>query len=183
MRTTVVFAFAGLGLLSLALGSEFKGDTEKDRARITAWKRANPGPLVLRIALPPGPGATIVWGQVGAALIRIGVTPQRVGLGDPADLRLVDAVAPYDSARWYLVTACRPCSRSVVELIEGARNAATLPERARFIAQADAALTGDYAYVPIAQPFRWSIVTSRVTGWQGNARAWHPLNHLRNEGE
>lgn len=36
MRSTVVFALAGLGMLSLALASEFTGDTEKDRARIVA---------------------------------------------------------------------------------------------------------------------------------------------------
>jgi oligopeptide transport system substrate-binding protein len=152
------------------------------RARVESWRRTN-GPVELRIALPPSPGATLAWNAVARAFVAIGVRPRRVGLGEDADLRLIDAVAPYDSGRWFLAVACRLCSEDAFALIEAARDAPTLEDRARRIAEADAALTADYAYIPIAQPFRWAIVTSRVTGWQGNTRAWHPLNHLRNESE
>jgi peptide/nickel transport system substrate-binding protein len=120
---------------------------------------------------------------VAQSLLSIGIVPQRVAIGDDADLRLIDAVAPYDSGRWFLVTACRLCSPEAMTAIEAARDATDLVIRSKRIAEADIALTADAAYIPIAVPFRWAIVTARLNGWQGNTRAWHPLNHLRNEGE
>ena len=144
------------------------------RARVAAFGQ----PVSLRIALPSGPGATRLWGQLARSLLAIGVTLERVGPEAPADLRLVDAVAPYDSARWYLATACQPCSMEAQAALEAARQAPTLAERAQRIAEADAALTADVAFIPIARPFRWSLVAPRLRGWQANARAWHPLNHL-----
>lgn len=151
--------------------------------RVRIWRRANPGVLRIRVALPSAPGSSLVWNAIGRSLLAIGVLPVRVGFRDDADLRLIDMVAPYDSGRWFLVTACRLCSEDAATLIEAARDAPTLDARAHRIAEADAALTDDVSYIPIAQPLRWSIVTNRVTEWQGNTRAWHPLNHLRNEGE
>lgn len=151
--------------------------------QVKAWKRAHPGPLTIRVALPSGPGATLVWGSLMASFRAIGVMPERVGLNDPADLRLIDTVAPYDSARWFLATACRMCSDDVTTAIAAGRDAPDLYARAHRIAEADALLAADTGYIPIAQPLRWSIVSARLTGWQGNTRAWHPLNHLRNESE
>lgn len=65
--------------------------------------------------------------------------------------------------------------------IEAARDAPTLAERARAIAAADLALTDDGAYIPIAQPLRWSLVALRLRAWQENNRAWHALTHLRRQ--
>jgi oligopeptide transport system substrate-binding protein len=45
------------------------------------------------------------------------------------------------------------------------------------------ALTADAAYIPIAQPLRWSLVAVRLRAFQPNARAWHPLTHLREAGQ
>ena len=160
-------------------------DARRDlaRSRVQAWQRARPGPVTIRVALPSGPGSNLVWASVGRALLDIGIRPVRVDYLAPADLRLIDAVAPYDSARWFLATACRLCDANVALAIEAARDAPTLDARAHRMAEAEAALAADSAYIPIAQPLRWAIVTSRITGWQGNARAWHPLRHLRNESE
>lgn len=149
--------------------------------RVRQWRQAHPEPLVVRVALPDGPGATIVYGYVAAGLIRIGIVPQRVGWSAPADLRLVDAVAPYDSARWYLATACQPCSETAQAALDAGRDAPTLAERSRHIAEADAALAADVAFVPIARPLRWSLVSMRLKAWTGNPRAWHPLNRLRSD--
>jgi peptide/nickel transport system substrate-binding protein len=156
---------------------------ENARTQVRQWQAAHPGRIEIRVALPPGPGANLVWNHIAWSLLTIGIRPVRVGIDDQAELSLVDAVAPYDSARWFLATACRLCSDDVALLIAAARDAPTLDARAQRIAEADAALTADSGYIPIAQPLRWSIVTTRVTGWQGNTRAWHPLNHLRNETE
>lgn len=150
--------------------------------RVREWRAVHRGPVEIALALPSGPGATLLWGHLAAALIRAGITPQRVALGDPrADLELIDAVAPYDSGRWYLATACRACSEDTATLIAAARDAPDLYNRTHRIAEADAMLASDVAFIPLAQPLRWSIVALRLSNWQGNARAWHPLNHLRKE--
>ena len=151
-------------------------------ARVTAWRAAHPEPLVIRLALPDGPGATLLWGELGAALLRIGIVPLRVPLGSTiADLRLVDAVAPYDSARWYLATACQPCGDTAAAAVEAARLAPTLGSRAQAIAAADAAVAADAPFIVLARPLRWSAVAARLDAWTPNARAWHPLNHLRSD--
>jgi peptide/nickel transport system substrate-binding protein len=156
-------------------------DQRQGVARITvqAWQASHADPLRLRIALPSGPGATQLWSHLARTFAAIGIASQRVPMDAEADLRLVDEVAPYDSGRWYLVTACQLCSDDTRTLIDAARDAPDLYERAHRIAEADQALTAETAFIPIAQPLRWSIVSLRLPGWQGNPRAWHPLNHLR----
>ncbi len=149
------------------------------RARVALWQADRPGPIRLRIALPSGPGGTMLWGQLGVMLRRANFSPERVGLSADADLRLVDQVAPYDSARWYLRTACQPCGQPVAAAIVAAREAPDLPTRAAHLAAADAALAADVAFVPITKPLRWSLVARRLRAWTPNARAFHPLNHLR----
>ena len=151
------------------------------RAQVSAWKRQHSGAVVLTLALPKGPGATILYGFVGAALRSIGVEVRRVGEREDADLRLVDAVAPYDSARWYLATACAPCSDDATAKLKAARDANSMSERADALAAADAAVTADSSFIVIARPLRWSLVAVRLRAWQANSRAWHPLNHLRGD--
>lgn len=151
------------------------------RTTVAAWRRAQGAAPVLRIALPAGPGSTIVWAYFAEAMRAIGAEAVRVGASEEAELRLIDAVAPYDSGRWFVATACAPCGEAAAALVEAGRDAPDLPSRAGRIAEADAALTAEAAYIPIAQPFRWSIVALRLRAWQGNTRAWHPLNHLRND--
>jgi oligopeptide transport system substrate-binding protein len=148
--------------------------------RVAQWRAANGGEApAIRVALPDSPGGTLVWAHIAAGLRAIGLSPRRVAATDAAELRLVDRVAPYDSARWYLVNACQPCAESITETLLAARDAPDPAERGRLLADADAALTADHAFVPIARPLRWSLVALRLRAWRENARAWHPLNHLR----
>jgi peptide/nickel transport system substrate-binding protein len=157
-----------------------EGRRDLARSRVTAWRAANPeGSLAIRIGVPDGPGGTLLWSRVARDLRDIGLQPYRVGLRETAELRLIDEVAPYDSGRWYLVTACRSCPGELMALIDAAREAETLPERAARIAAADLAVSEDGAYIPIAQPLRWSLVALRLQAWQENSRAWHPLTYLR----
>lgn len=146
-----------------------------------AQVRRASGTVRLRIALPIGPGATLLWGQLAASLLRIGVTPERVALDAPADLRLVDSVAPYDSARWYLATACVGCGFQAQAALEAARVAPTSATRGQAIAAADRALDADVAFIPLARPFRWSLAARRLVQFTPNPRAWHPLNRLRSD--
>ncbi len=146
------------------------------RARVAAF---SPVPVRLAVALPPGPGMTLLYGQLAAAWRRIGILLDRVGPDEPADLRLIDAIAPYDSARWYLATACMACGQQAAAALEAARLAPTIADRGVRLAAADAAMNADAGFVPIARPLRWSLVANRLSAWQGNPRAWHPLNRLR----
>ncbi|KQT32720.1 ABC transporter substrate-binding protein [Sphingomonas sp. Leaf412] len=149
---------------------------------VARWRATRGGTAEVRLALPGGPGGTLLWSHLARDLYGIGVRPVRVAADDrDADLILIDRVAPYDSARWYLAEGCRDCSDQAQEAIEAARMAATLPDRARAIAAADAALTEDGGFIPLARPFRWSLVAYRLRAWTANARAWHPLNRLRDD--
>ncbi len=150
-----------------------------DARRIVAeWRERTGSVPTLRLALPVGAGASRLWARLAADLLAVGIRPVRVGMGKTADLRLVDAVAPYDSARWYLDAACASCSPEVKAAIDAARIAPTLAERAAASARADAMLAADVGFIPVGRPFRWSLVARGLRGWQRNARAWHPLNHL-----
>lgn len=150
------------------------------RTRVAAWRSANPDtPPTIRIALTRSPGTKLVWNSVARDLRAIGLQPLWVAESDDADLRVIDSVAPYDSGRWYLVTACRACPDELAAVLEAARDAPTLAERARRIAEADLALTVAHRYIPIAQPLRWSVAALRLRAFQTNPRAWHPLTHLR----
>ena len=155
-------------------GTGTAGRLAAAKASVAAFAR----PVRLRVALPDGPGATRLWGQLARSLLQAGIMPERVAATAPADLRLIDAVAPYDSARWYLATACQLCSTDAQAKLEAAREAPTPAERAARLAEADVAVTADAAFIPLARPWRWSLVAPRLRGWQPNARAWHPLNHL-----
>ncbi|NJR80580.1 ABC transporter substrate-binding protein [Sphingomonas corticis] len=147
---------------------------------VARWRAGRGAAPVLRLALPGGAGGTILFAHLARDLLAIGVRPVRVAADDDAaDLVLVDRVAPYDSARWYLDQACRDCAPAAREAIEAARVAPTLADRARSIAAADAALTEDGGFIPLARPFRWSLVAYRLRAWTANPRAWHPLNRLR----
>lgn len=147
------------------------------RTYVANYQRGRATPILLRIALPDGPGSKLLWAHLQVSFAAIGVQAERVSMDSTADLRLIDAVAPYDSGRWFVATACAPCG--VQDRVDAARDAKNLPDRAAQIAAADAALTADAAFIPIAQPMRWSVVAMRLKTWQDNPRAWHPLNHLR----
>lgn len=151
------------------------------RARVAAWREAGNATPAVRIALPVGAGGTLLWARIAADLYAVGIRPVRVAPDDEADLRLIDAVAPFDSGRWYLGHACQACSEAATQAIEAARLAPSLAERARAIAAADRLLAEDVAFVPIARPLRWSLVAPRLRTWQPNERAWHPLNGVRRD--
>src|SRR3546814_16140633 len=60
-------------------------------------------PLVLRVAIPHGPGHAALLNQVAQSWLQVGVTTEPVKPGDKsADLEIVETVAPADSATWFL---------------------------------------------------------------------------------
>lgn len=155
------------------------------RGRVTAWRGNNPEFPRMRIALPKGPGARLLFTRIAIDLGRIGVIAQRVPFEAPADLRLIDSVAPNDSATWYLTRlSCGvglPCGETGGAALAASRAASTLAERAARLVEADAAYAVNTPFIPLATPLRWSLVRPSLRGFRTNNRAAHPLHHLLND--
>lgn len=150
---------------------------------VRLWRSNNPDrPVLVRIALPEGPGARLLFKLIQADWAAIGVQTVRVGAKEDADLRLIDEVAPGTTATWYLRHFA--CERSAVcsEVADAALDIARLTpnpiDRAARIADADLRLNEVVPYIPIAQPLRWSLTAARLSGFRTNNRGVHPLNHL-----
>lgn len=151
-------------------------------ATMTRWRSEHGDPPALRVALPDGPGATMLFGRLRHDLGQIGLQIQRVPMKEDADLRLVDEVAAYDSALWYLgrIGCARKvhCSAEAEAQLQAAGLATTLVERMARVAQAAALMQAHNGYIPLGAPIRWSLVSKRLTGFLPSPRARHPLNHL-----
>jgi peptide/nickel transport system substrate-binding protein len=165
-------------------------DTPLDQRRAIAteavarWAQAEARPPVVRIALPDGPGSNLLFAAIRRDWRAVGVTAERVPAQAPADLRLIDQVAPADIGSWYLrrfsCAFSRVCSEQADTALIAARGAGTLAERARLLSEADARLAEITAFIPLASPLRWSLADPR-SGLQPNARGVHPINHLRRQ--
>ena len=135
----------------------------------------------IRLAMPEGPGARLIFAQMASDWRAIGIGAERVGPGKTADFRLIDMVAPTPNALWYLQPfACASipaCSAATSNALSIARRAAR-EERARLFAEADQAIADEQLYIPIARPLRWSLVNARLNGFAANATGQHPLNRL-----
>jgi peptide/nickel transport system substrate-binding protein len=137
----------------------------------------------LKIALPEGPGADILfrrleldWGLLGLKLLR-------VKSGASADLRLIDAVAPSTSPAWFLrqfrCKATPICVEEAEDLLQSAREALVPLQRTAFLMEAALLMEEGQLFIPIAAPVRWSLVSPRVLGFAGNRFARHTLTGLR----
>lgn len=153
------------------------------RAATVAWLARSGQAARVRVALPKGPGARLLFASIRLDWAAMGVAAEVVAREADADVKLIDLVAPSDIASWYLrrFTCDRSpvCSEQADAALEAARAAPTLAERTARLADADARLAEVVAYIPLAQPLRWSLVAPELDGWQDNPRAIHPLNHLR----
>ncbi len=136
----------------------------------------------LRIALPEGPGADILLQRLSQDWGALGIEVERSTEGEPADLRLVDEVAPSSSASWFL----RPfrcqiapvCDEQVDQLLGGAQMTPVLDQRRALLAQASGRIDAQQLFIPIAAPIRWSLVSPRISGFAGNRFAIHTLTGL-----
>lgn len=166
---------------------DWSGLSQADRwaqghAVVTRWRSEHGDPPVVRVALPTGPGSTMVFGLVRHGLSMIGLASERVEMTADADLRLVDEVAAYDSILWYLgrIGCARKihCSAEAEAALQAASLAGTLEERMARIGQAEALMQAHNGFIALGAPVRWSLVARRLTGFMPSPRARHPLNHL-----
>ena len=136
----------------------------------------------LRVALPKGPGADILFNRLSRDWGALGISVERVAMNESADLRLVDEVAPSSSASWFLrhfrCGVAAVCDQQVDEILDGARQTAILAQRSALLAQASQQIDRLQLFIPIAAPIRWSLVSGRIAGFAGNRFAVHTLTGL-----
>jgi peptide/nickel transport system substrate-binding protein len=139
-------------------------------------------PTVIRLDLPDGPGAEVLLARLRQDWGRLGIQIERSGDSGPADLVLVDKVAPSSSAAWFLrqfrCEVARICDEQVDEMLDGARTTAVLAQRSALLTEASRRIDGLHLFLPIAAPIRWSLVSPRISGFSGNPFAVHTLTGL-----
>ncbi len=152
------------------------------RAAIAEWVSRNGDAPVLRIALPSGSGSRLLYRRIASDLADIGLSLKFQSDARGADLILVDEVAPFDSAHWYIDRlACKSgpgCDPEALTRLADARGAGDPASQARLMSEAEALIVGQDNFIPLGTPIRWSLVTRRLTGFQPSPRGVHPLNQL-----
>lgn len=153
-------------------------------ARVATWKSVNGGTVPeVSISLPEGPGGDVLFEGLSRDLSAIGVTLRRAKRGETGDLELIDRVARYANARWFLNQFnCGLkrgfCSSQADARVTEALQSADPDERAALMAEAEAELTSLDAFIPFGPPVRWSLVRAGVDGYAANAWVFHPLPQL-----
>ena len=147
---------------------------------ITAF--AGPEPIRLRVAMPPGAGYRPMFAHLRRNWRQIGVIAEAVAWNAPADLQLVDHVAPVTMASWYLRSfTCKTsavCSPAADVAMDAARIAIDRQTRSEALAQADQLLRDAIPFIPLTAPVRWSLVSPRLTGFQPNPFGRHAAGEL-----
>jgi oligopeptide transport system substrate-binding protein len=148
--------------------------------RVATWEAQNDAEVALRLALPEGPGADILFAELAEQYGAIGVALERVGMGDRSDLALRDRVARYAGARWFLnqfncAVSRALCSPDVDFLVELAVESRDPVEQLSYLAEAETAFAAFNGYIPIGAPIRWSLARAEVVGFSENPWNFHPL--------
>jgi len=186
-RTAAYPLPASYELARLPSAPAWSGRSREDRIEsarriIQRWSEDHGDPPMLRIALPEGPGASVLFLRLVRDFNQIGIRIDRVAMDEQADLSLIDEVAPFDSAFWYLArldcAAGLRCDPRVAPRLEDARAAQDEAEQARLLAEAEEATVAFVGFIPLGRPIRWSVVGQRLTGFQPSPRGIHPLNAL-----
>lgn len=152
------------------------------RGRIVRWRQEQETLPELRIAMPRGPGARLVFGRIKRDLATIGLGAKMVAPDAKADLVLIDEVAHYRQPGWFLnqlACAARPlCNEEGDILLAQARRAVDPAIRAARMAEAEVAMTSANIYIPLGTPVRFSLVRGNVPGFAITADGWHALPDL-----
>ena len=140
---------------------------------------------VIRVALPEGPGADLLFDELQRDWGAIGLTVARSKPGAPADFTLIDEVAPSTSPSWFVrhfhCGAVAICDDQADQLMDVARQTPVPQQRYALLAQAAARIDQMQLFIPIAAPIRWSLVSGRIQGFAGNRYARHTLTDLEQQ--
>ncbi|MCT2399230.1 ABC transporter substrate-binding protein [Novosphingobium mangrovi (ex Huang et al. 2023)] len=164
-------------------GGKGTGEGAKGPASEKADSADPPVTVRLQVWLPEGDGSQVLFEKLLADFGTIGVTLERAKDEQAADLTLVDDVARYPRAAWFLnrlsCTARRGlCSQEADDRVAEASEAPTPTDRAALLTEAEAELTTANVFIPFGTPIRWSLVRGSVTGFAANSWDWHPLMPL-----
>lgn len=136
----------------------------------------------IRLALPDGPGADLLFELLKRDWGQLGFTIERVSTGSAADFALMDEVAPSTGASWFVrhfrcdrVPVCDP---QADELMDGARQSPVPAQRYALLGHAAALIDGGELFLPITAPVRWSLVSVSIQNFAGNRYARHTLSEL-----
>ena len=175
----------GLAGNSGAIGERWIGETLEARraraaARVAAWRSGGRPTPALRLALPNGPGADLLFARLTEDFKVVGIGLRRVSAGAVADLRLIDIVARYPRPDWFLnqlsCTNARGLCNSAADLLAArARSAVDPALRLELQADAETRLTKTNSFIPLGAPVRWSLVGGDITGFAPNRWNVHPL--------
>ena len=139
-------------------------------------------PESVRVAIPEGRGYDLLFAHLRRDWATIRIRAERAPPNAPADLRLIDQVAPAGLATWYLrhftCEASRICDPAADEMLAAARIAPAPAARRALIATADRILTDLTPFIALTNPVRWSLVSPRLTGFRPNAFGRHPAGEL-----
>lgn len=170
------------------IGERWAGRSMEERrslaaSRVAQWRAGGQASPAVRVALPAGPGADLLFQRLEADFKAVGVTARRAGAEAEADLRLIDAVAGYAAPSWFFNRLSCAVPRIVCNPVADrlAAEAMAQPDPARsaeLSSQAEAQLTMANGYIPLGVPVRWSLVGGAVTGFAVNRLAVHPLMSL-----
>jgi len=142
----------GLAKATTIAGSTIEApiDQRLDEARRLVGKTGT----AIRLALPTGAAAGALFRLLARDWAQIGVAVTRVGPHEPADLALVDRVAPAEALHRLACAASTGCDPR------------------------DPVAQLDPPFIPLTAPLRWSLVARRLDGFTLNAAAAHPLDRL-----
>jgi peptide/nickel transport system substrate-binding protein len=139
----------------------------------------------LRIMLPDGPGANLLFDRLAGDWGVLGIKLERAKAGEPADLKLVDQVAPSNSPAWFVrhfrCGEAPICDADIDELLATARSTVVADQRWALLADAARRIDEAQLFLPLTAPVRWSLVSPRITGFAGNRFARHTLVGLREQ--
>jgi len=140
---------------------------------------------VISVALPDGPGADLLYQELVRDWGAIGLNLERAAPGTPADLALLDEVAPSSSPAWFIrrfrCDVALVCDADADKLMEAARDTPIPAQRYALLAQAASRIDDAQLFIPIAAPVRWSLVSGRIQGFAGNRYARHTLTDLEQQ--
>lgn len=157
---------------------------DQGRRIVANWRQGHGDAQArVRIALPEGPGARILFAWLRADLAEIGVEAVLVPLFADADMRLIDELAPSSDEGWYLRRlGCGrglTCDPEADALIRGIDDAEDSTARAAAIQTAEEAIMRHAGFIPLASPVRWSLFSGRASGLKANVRGRHNLIRLQ----
>jgi peptide/nickel transport system substrate-binding protein len=139
----------------------------------------------IRVALPDGPGADMLFLELQRDWGAIGLTVERDRDPSFADFALIDEIAPSSSPAWFVrrfrCEVAPVCDPQADQLMEAARQSPVPAQRYALLVQAAGRIDDAQLFIPITAPVRWSLVSTRVLNFAGNRYARHTLTDLEQQ--